>query len=172
MYMKHLYFVRHGLSVMNQQGVFSGVTDTPLTDEGQQQAVAAGQTLRSAGIDCIVASPVARAYDTAVIIAKQIGYDSSKIVRSDYFTERDFGPLEGTDYTPFADLDGTEGVEHSTALVERVKKGWQELQAIDADTILVVSHGAVGRALRSIVQHETPFHGSDKFGNAEVVKLL
>lgn len=32
--MKHLYFMRHGLSVMNKQGVFSGSNDTPLDAEG------------------------------------------------------------------------------------------------------------------------------------------
>lgn len=157
---------------MNQQGIFSGITDTPLADEGRKQAIAAGQELRTASIDCIVASPVHRAYDTAVIIAGQIGYDPAKIIISDHIIERDFGPLEGTEYSPVADLDNTEGVEHSSDLIERVKLGWQDLQAIDADTILVVSHGAVGRALRSIVQQETPFHGSEKFGNAKVVKLL
>lgn len=170
--MKHLYFVRHGLSVMNQQGVFSGVTDTPLTEKGRQQAISAGKQLHDAAIDCIVASPVARAYDTALLIAKEIGYDPEKIITFDDFTERDFGPLEGTEYNPFADLDNTHGVEHSNDLIKRVENGWKKLKDIEADTILVVSHGAVGRALRSIVQDETPFHGSEKFDNAAVVKLL
>lgn len=156
---------------MNQQGVWSGITETPLTGEGRQQAEAAGKQLLSAGIDCIVASPVTRAYDTAVIIAEQIGFDPNKIIKSDLLTERDFGPLEGTEYTTRINLDDIDGVEHSSELLGRVQKGWQALQTIEADTILVVSHGAVGRALRSIVQHETPFHGSEKFENAEVVKL-
>lgn len=170
--MKHLYFVRHALSLMNEQGIFSGVTETPLTETGRQQAVDAGQQLKEIGIDCIVSSPVTRALDTARIIAEQIGYDPTRIIINNYFTERDFGPLEGTTYKPGMDLDSVEGVEHSTALIQRVNEGWKELQGIDADTILVVSHGSAGRALRSIVQEETPFHGSEQFGNAQVVKLL
>jgi probable phosphoglycerate mutase len=170
--MKHLYFVRHGLSVMNQLGVFSGRTETPLTPEGIAQCHAAGQQLRSAGIQVIVSSPIKRAYDSASIIAEEIGFDPTNIITSDLLVERSFGPLEGTRYHTGADLDGTEGVEHSKELIARVRKALDLLESIDADTILVVSHGAVGRALRSLVQPDTPFHGSERFDNAEVVKLL
>ncbi len=157
---------------MNSQGVFSGITDTPLTKEGEAQCEAAGQSLKSAGIDLIVASPIRRTMDTATIIAEQIGYDPAKILTHDALIERDFGPLEGQTYQPNADLDGTAGVEHSSDLLKRVREGYEYLQTLPADTILVVSHGAVGRALRSIIQPDTPFHGSNKFGNAQVEKLL
>src|SRR5690606_2527197 len=71
--MKKLYFIRHGLSVMNRQGVFSGSIDTPLTDEGRKQAKRAGKLARDFGIDYIVSSPLARALETAQIIAGEIG---------------------------------------------------------------------------------------------------
>jgi uncharacterized phosphatase len=170
--MKHLYFVRHGLSLMNQQGVFSSSSDTPLADEGILQCHQAGQELVGLGIDCIVASPIKRAHHSAEIIAQELGINPDTIITNDLFVERSFGPLEGTTYSPTADLDGTRGVEHSSELLERVSKGLEFLKSLDADTILVVSHGAVGRALRSLVQAETPFHGSEKFENAQVVKLL
>lgn len=170
--MKHLYFVRHGLSVMNQQGVFSGATDTPLTDEGVQQCHAAGLKLVDAGIDLIVSSPVTRALQTAEIIAGEIGFDPGKIITNELFIERNFGPLEGAEYSPHMPLDTTEGVEHSSEVIARVAEGLEFLKSLEADTILVVSHGAIGRALRSLVQDETPFHGSEKFDNAQVVKLL
>lgn len=157
---------------MNQRGVFSGQTDTPLTDEGRAQSIAAGQKLANTRIDLIVASPIARAYDTAVIIASEIGYNPANILTNDHFIERSFGPLEGTEYSTNVDLDGTHGVEHSDDLLKRVHLGYDFLKTLDADTILVVSHGAVGRALRSLVQDETPFHGSERFSNAQVVKLL
>ena len=57
---------------MNKQGVWSGTTDTPLTDEGRDQAKAAGRELQGKAIDCIVASPITRAHDTATIIAAEI----------------------------------------------------------------------------------------------------
>lgn len=170
--MNHLYFVRHGISVMNLSGVFSGRTNTPLAEEGKEQCRAAGQQLRDAGIDCIVSSPVTRALSTAQIIAEEIGFDPEKIITNDLFIEREFGPLEGTPYTTNLDLDAIDGVEHSSDLLMRVEKGWQFLQGLEADTILVVSHGSVGRALRSLVQPDAQFEGGQHFGNAQIEKLL
>lgn len=157
---------------MNKKGVFSGRTETPLTPEGIEQCHEAGKALQAAGIDCIVASPIRRAYDSARIIAEELGIDPETIITNELFIERGFGPLEGTTYSPNADLDNTLGVEHSSELIARTEEGWEFLQSLQAETILVVSHGAVGRALRYIVQPETPFHGSQKFDNAQVVKLI
>lgn len=157
---------------MNQRGVFSGRTETPLTPEGIEQCHQAGQQLREAGIDCIVASPIERAYQSAVIIAGELGIPESDIIINDLFVERSFGPLEGTPYSIHADLDGTEGVEHSSELIERVSHGADFLRTIDANTILVVSHGAVGRALRHVLQDDTPFKGSQRLDNAQIEQLL
>lgn len=169
--MKHLYFVRHGLSVMNQQGIFSSSTDTPLNDEGRRQAAAAGRELKAAGIDCIVSSPSKRTMDTARLIAEQIGFPPERIVPDENLRERDFGPLEGTPYVPNLTHE-TPGVETAEALVARVQKALDHMQTLEADTILVVSHGAVGRALRHCTDPKTPFFPSKGFKNAEVVQLL
>lgn len=169
--MKHLYFVRHGLSEMNKRGIFSSSTDTPLNDEGREQAKAAGQKLKKARIDCIVCSPSKRTLDTAQIIAGQIGFPADKIILRDEFKERDFGPLEGTPYIPFL-THRTPGVEEAEALVARVQMGLDFLNSLDAQNILVVSHGAVGRALRHCVDPSIDFFPSPGFENAQVVQLL
>ncbi|MDB5170009.1 MAG: histidine phosphatase family protein [Candidatus Saccharibacteria bacterium] len=157
---------------MNQQGIFSSTTDTPLTPEGIAQCHAAGKELRGTGVDCIVASPFRRAQHSAEIVAEELGIDPTTILLNEHFAERSFGPLEGTTYSATADLDGTEGVEHSTELIKRVSQGLEYLRSLDADTILVVSHGAVGRALRHLLHPGIPYKGSAKFHNAEVVELL
>lgn len=170
--MKHLYFVRHGLSVMNVQGLRSSVTDTPLTPEGEEQAREAGRQLKDAGIDCIVASPLKRTFDTARLIAEQIGYPTDKIITHELFLERDFGPLENTMYDPNTPLDDTEGVEHSDDVVARAAEGMEFLRSLDAESIVVVSHGALGRALRAVIEPDGNFHVGPRFDNAEVAKLL
>ena len=169
--MKHVYFIRHGVSLMNQSGVFSGRTETPLAPEGMKQCRVAGQELKDKGIDLIVSSPIARALSSAQIIAEEIGYDPAKIVQNELFIERDFGPLEGTTYTRDINLDAIDGVEHSTDLFARVAEGWDFLQSLEADTILVVAHGSVGRALRNLAIPSEPFEGGRHFGNAEIEKL-
>ncbi|MEO8104884.1 MAG: histidine phosphatase family protein [Candidatus Saccharibacteria bacterium] len=170
--MQHLYFVRHGLSVMNKQGIFSGRTETPLAREGVQQAELAGSHAAGLHIDCIVSSPMKRAIDTATIIAQKIGYPVEKIIVSDLFMERAFGPLEGTAYQPNMKIEHIEGVEKAELIVQRARAGVEYLHSLPAETILVVSHGAIGRALRHCLNPTTPFHDSARFANAEVTKLL
>lgn len=157
---------------MNQQGVFSSTTDTPLAAEGIEQCRAAGKSLVEAGIDCIVSSPFTRAQQSAEVIADELGIDRAYIVLNENFVERSFGPLEGTQYKPNMEMDHIDGVEHSEELIARVAKGLDELRALPADTILVVSHGAVGRALNHLLHPDIPYKGGPKFDNAQVVKLL
>lgn len=157
---------------MNQQGVFSSTTNTPLTPEGVEQCRAAGQSLKGAGIDCIVTSPLERAQHSARIVAEELGLDPSRIVVIEEFQERHFGPLEGTPYRQNVGMDNIPGVEHSTELIARVDRGLARLKTLEANTILVVSHGAVGRALRHLVNPSIPYKGSAKFANAQPEQLL
>jgi broad specificity phosphatase PhoE len=172
--MKHLYFMRHGLSVSNMRGLLSGRDDTPLANEGIKQCEAAAKLVSKLNIDAIVSSPMQRAKESAKIIAKAIGYPEDKIIISELFMEREFGPLEGANYYHYRhqNLDDSEGVEHSSAIINRAKQGYELLQGIEADNILVVSHGALGRALRHVINPDIDFHHSEGFNNAEVVQLL
>lgn len=170
--MKHLYFVRHGLSVMNKKGKFSGRTETPLDPDGIAQAEVAGREAKALHIDLIVSSPMERCRETAAIIAQQIGYPVADILFEDLFMERAFGVLEGTEYRTDVDLEQHEGVESAEAIVARARKGVEYLQNLKHDNILVVSHGAIGRAVRHVLHPETPYHGSERFENAKVVQLL
>jgi len=168
--MKHLYFIRHGESVMNKQGIFSGRVETPLTTEGKSQVRKAGESLKAIRIDCIVSSPLGRTMETAELLAELIGYPKDKIITTPLFTERDFGPLDETKYLP--DLGDLEGVESIDTVISRAQEGLDFLRSLPADTILLVSHGAIGRALRHCLNPEIPFRPSSGFGNGEVVKLL
>jgi broad specificity phosphatase PhoE len=155
---------------MNKQGIFSGRVETPLTDKGKIQAIQAGDLLTGMHIDCIVSSPMGRTMETAELIAKRIGYSKDKILTNELFTERDFGPLEQTLYQP--DLGDIEGVEEITALIARARQGLLFLESLPVQTILLVSHGAIGRALRHSIDPSIPFRPSTGFGNGTIVKLL
>jgi len=170
--MKHLYFVRHGLSEMNKLGFYSGRTETPLAPEGVKQAKQAGQEIKALGIDLIVSSPLERARETAILIAKEIGYPDKDILLDKRFTERMFGVLEGTPYTGARDIDHHEGVETDAEILERARKGLEYIKTLAHDNILIVAHGAIGRALRHIVDPSIHFHDIERFENAKVVQLL
>lgn len=171
--MKRLYFCRHGLSVYNKIGRFAGQIETPLTPEGKQQAKLAGQRARTLHIDHIISSPYARALDTATNIAAEINYPVNQIEQNSLFMERGLGVLEGQPWSPHLDIDGFADVETIDALMERVHLAFRYLQTIEADNVLVVSHGALGRMLRHITRPDIPFQGpgSTPLINAEIIEL-
>lgn len=182
--MKYLYFVRHGLSEMNKQNRWSGYTDTPLAAEGHEQAKNAGLTAKQQGLyfDIIVSSPLQRARHTAKHIAAHVGYPHEKIVIHDLFKERHFGSLEGTNALSLltgakylldeSSIDKHEGVETLDELQKRADDAFQYLQKLEYDTVLVVSHGAFGRALYRSVNNLPITTRKVRYNNAEIIKFL
>jgi probable phosphoglycerate mutase len=66
-----VYFVRHGESVGNKEGLHQ-TTDTPLSEKGITQALRVAERLRKFKIDLIFASPSVRTRQTAEIIAQSL----------------------------------------------------------------------------------------------------
>jgi len=170
--MKKLYFVRHGLTVMNVEGRWSGTTDTPLTDEGRRQAKAAGEAAKALKIDLIIASPLSRAHDTARIIAKEIGYPEDKILLNPMLIERHFGELEGKEWYPDFNYDGIADIETEDTLLNRARAALDWLESLPVENIMVVSHGSFGRALRHHILEDFPFSHPHKLKNAEIHEWL
>jgi len=175
--MKHLYYVRHGISVRNQQNVFAGSDDTPLAPEGRRQARIAGKEAKKLHIDYIVSSPLSRALETAQIIADEIGYPRNAIEVNQLFTERHFGILEGQPWFPNLDLDGTAEIETVPSLLERSKQALDFLYSLKAENVLVVGHGSFGRAIRHHLSPDRPYQNrtSNKqtvINNAEIEKWI
>lgn len=64
-----VYLVRHGATRLTTEDRFSGAGGTDLSEEGRRQAGLLGLRLRGEGLTAIYASPLARALDTARIVA-------------------------------------------------------------------------------------------------------
>lgn len=180
--MKRLLYVRHGETELNAAGLLSGRIETLLTDKGIQQAMAAGKELKRKlpAIDVIICSPYKRTRKTAQLIAAEIGYPVEKIQASDLFIERTFGVLEGTSGKEFLathayrDIDDVEGAETIEALQKRAEKALAYLQTLKEDTILVVGHGAFGRAIKRVAQglpHTHEYEVDTSIGNAAIIEL-
>ncbi|OGL31037.1 hypothetical protein A3D14_02125 [Candidatus Saccharibacteria bacterium RIFCSPHIGHO2_02_FULL_47_12] len=175
--MKRLYFMRHGETEMNVQNIWSGTTETPLTSKGREQAKKAGKKAKTFGIDYIVSSPLSRAHETAKLIAKEIGYPADKIHTNSLFIERHFGEIEGTVWDFDTDLDGIIDIETFNETLERSRLALQWLHGLDAQNILVVSHGSFGRALRHHILEDYPYTNrrSDQINrihNAQIERWL
>jgi 2,3-bisphosphoglycerate-dependent phosphoglycerate mutase len=180
--MKKLYFIRHGLSEFNKANKWAGSSDTPLAPEGYTQAKLAGLLAKEKGLsfDVIVSSPLKRAHDTAKLFASEIGYPDEEIIIHELMIERKFGKLEGrkdlvasTKYVlNEAAIDKYDGVEPLKELHARAEAALEFLHSLPHETILVVGHGAHGRALRRVI-HNEPMHIRGKsYQNAELVRLI
>jgi len=68
-------FVRHGQSIWNKEGRFSGWVDIPLNETGEQEAVDAGKSLKLRGYNFHKAftSELCRASKTLDLITEQMG---------------------------------------------------------------------------------------------------
>ena len=55
--MHNIYFTRHGETVWNVENKICGMTDSPLTARGQQQARQLGELVRDSGLHIDAASP-------------------------------------------------------------------------------------------------------------------
>ena len=64
-----LYFIRHGESQANEQAVFAGQWDAPLTERGRKQAAYTAGFLRNIPFTAVYASDLSRALDTGRMIA-------------------------------------------------------------------------------------------------------
>jgi probable phosphoglycerate mutase len=143
--------LRHGQSTWNAEGRWQGQADPPLSALGEEQARAAAGALGP--VDLIVASDLARARQTAEIIAEARGL----VIRVDpRLREVDMGPWSGLTRAeieaswPGWVADGRRPVQTETTdeVADRVVAALRSLNAAHPDTtVLAVAHGGAIRHL-------------------------
>jgi broad specificity phosphatase PhoE len=170
--MQHLYYVRHGQSTINLRGKLNGSADAALTEKGREQAELAGREAGALNIDYIVSSPLIRALDTAKIIANEINYPLDAIKITNLAAERDYGNMEGQPWSPNMNFDSNPDVETKESVIERARKIIKIVESSGKNNILIVSHGAVGRALRHLTMPDKPFDYPEGFINGKIVKFI
>ncbi|MEK9195878.1 MAG: histidine phosphatase family protein [Patescibacteria group bacterium] len=173
--MTKVLYVRHGQTFSNVKKVLSDSQDnTPLTDLGKEQAKQAGQELKGMNIDRIICSPKDRAYDTAKIIAEQIGFDINDIRKDDRITEYNTGesaglPIEGMTAER---LVGGRGAEDPQKFASRVRETLKEISKYDGTT-LIVGHGGTAKMIDCLTTGVDPakFFSISKKPNAHAFEL-
>ncbi len=143
-----LYLVRHGRTELNAQRRLQGRLDPPLDSIGVRQASAVAARIREltgdAGVGRVIASPLARAQQTA-------GHLGLDVETDERWIELDYGCYEGA---PLTDVPAevwrswygdpsfaTDGGESFGGVVERVRAAVEELadEARD-ENVVVVTH--------------------------------
>jgi len=150
------WFLRHGETDWNAQGLSQGNTDIPLNGVGLSQADRAARTLIGLGpIATVVASPLIRARVTAEVAAAALGLPVSfdPELREVSFGEQEGKPMGdwydswiAGEYTPT-------GAERFAALHDRAVAAVNRATARPGP-VLIVAHGALFRALRLAFGHE------------------
>lgn len=157
--MTTLLLVRHGETDWNRDGRWQGQSDTKLNAVGRAQARELAGELD--GVDVVYASDLARARETAELIADEQGLQVSVDQR---LNERGFGAWEGLTTAEievaFRDAHerwlagndpGADDAEPFDAFAERVASFLDEVLARHPDeTVLVVAHGGSIRVIHAL----------------------
>jgi 2,3-bisphosphoglycerate-dependent phosphoglycerate mutase len=182
----NLTLMRHGRSRADDEGVFEGRYDAPLTEVGlaQVEARALGWKLTGVHFDRIFTSPLQRARATAEQIAKVL--DAPLEVDADWM-EMDKGPLTELTFAegdrlyprpifrnPYMPIAGTG--ESEWELYTRAARAVERIVRLGPGSTLVVAHGGViNSALRAIIG-VTPFGNRQGFsvalGDTGYLRLL
>jgi broad specificity phosphatase PhoE len=92
-----IYFVRHGETSENARQIVQGqVIDSPLNERGFTQVEAVGRRLANVALDCVYASTLLRARQTAD--AMRVHHPGVPLVLLPGLMEMSFGVLEGQSY--------------------------------------------------------------------------
>ena len=156
-----IYIIRHGQTEKNRAHSLQGRSDEPLNKQGREQAEAAADWFRSAGIsfDLVYSSPLCRAVDTAKIVS---GHDSVQIDRR--LIEMDYGPYEGMDlsrpapevavfFSDFVHNPAPKGMEQLSGLVKRAGAFMEDIKESSRGKTVLVSTHAI--AMKGILQYLT-----------------
>lgn len=162
-----LYIVRHGETEWNVKRLLQGQQDSPLTENGLQQAKDLGERLKDTHFDAAFSSDATRAVRTAELITleRNMAITTTKMLR-----ERGFGTYEGKPYNVFSTelrhmLDQYEtlgdadkhafkyanDIESDQEVVTRFNVFLREIAvAYAGKTVLAVTHGGM---IRSLLYH-------------------
>lgn len=162
---KHLtfYFIRHGRTVWNEQGLMQGHGDSPLTEQGILGAQKAGKALQAIPFVAAYSSCLKRTIDTAEHI---IGERDIPLFQHKGLNEQFFGSWEGQWVEPLREHPEfkqmindpanyqakSNGGETYEQLAQRAMAAIQDIIKIhDHGNILIVSHGHTLRLLLALL---------------------
>jgi broad specificity phosphatase PhoE len=182
---RHIYLARHGETAFNAEHRFQGQLDVPLNAAGRAQAAELAERVAAElpGLAALVASPLARARETAEVVGRRIGLQPRF---DDRLKELDVGDWSGRLYAEVRaeDPDGfagwlgagwsfrAPGGESLTEQRDRVVAGLQDVRAAGALPALVVCHGGVMRAAIAHARGVEPEGWqAGQIPNAAVVRL-
>lgn len=150
-----LYLIRHGETEFNRRDVVCGRSDIPLTERGEAQARALQEKVRATHFDRVFVSPMLRARQTADLALEGSGltYEiEPRLIEENYGNREEVPRLDPVfshvKYNIAMRQPG--GGESFVGLCHRVYSFIDELlDKYPDESILLVCHGCLGRAIRT-----------------------
>ena len=99
----HLCIVRHGETDWNKNGILQGWIDVPINALGQRQAHELATAMAGVGFTTVWCSPLARARETAEIVAGQLRLPAP--LQHPGLKEKNFGAVQGIPKDELATLN-------------------------------------------------------------------
>ena len=154
-----LYFIRHGETDWNKQGLIQGWVDIPLNETGHSQARALGLALAAipelAASHRFYVSPLERTRQTMSHIAAAMALPGTGVIVDHAVKELGFGVWEGKPFwelkaSPVYPADPEARYDWRPQGGESYEDGHARARdwlAMQTDPVVVVAHGAIGRCL-------------------------
>jgi 2,3-bisphosphoglycerate-dependent phosphoglycerate mutase len=170
-----LVLLRHGQSEWNLKNLFTGWKDPNLTDQGVEEARAAGRCLKAHGLifDRAFSSNLIRARRTLQLVLAELGTPAIEIVSDRALNERDYGVLCGLNKDDAIRRWGSEQVDLWRRSYDVRPPGGESLKdtvarvlpfycqkilpaVLQNQRVLVAAHGNSLRALAMVLDGLTP----------------
>lgn len=163
--MTELYLIRHGETEWNRAGLWQGLLDSPLTENGVEQARSLGERFRKDDLtfDAIYTSDLGRCQSTCRLLVEPLG-QLDDIILEPGLRERALGHLQGLTFAEIQEKFPKDAELHASGDPHFAPEGgesWADtfaracktLRAIarrhDGQRVLAVAHGGVlGMAMR------------------------
>ena len=141
-----LYFVRHGESVNNSLGKWTGWADVPLTEKGEQDAKKARNILSGIAFDKVFSSDLCRAVKTANIALPDCDIEKTPEIREINLGDLTNKPISLNDEQRALIKKGgysSFGGESRTEFRKRISKFLETVQTLECENVAAFAHGGV-----------------------------
>lgn len=144
-----IYLARHGETIWSLSGQHTGMTDIPLTEQGEKNAKQLGKRLHETSFAKVFSSPLQRALKTC-----ELAGFGNMVIPDPLLEEWNYGDYEGRTTTEiqqtqpewFIFRDGCPGGETPAQVANRCDQMIEKMKAIN-DNILIFAHAHILRML-------------------------
>jgi len=145
-----IHLLRHGTTTANEQRLYYGSTDLPLSERGVVELKRLRETLPLPTADAYLASGMRRARETLWLL-----FDETPRRTMEELNEFDYGDFEMKRYDELKNnpayrrwIDGNDDTpcpngESHRQFKKRISKGFETIRTMDVESVVVVCHGGV-----------------------------